>query len=90
MRCQKCESESIFSQTEILRVPDILIIHLKRFYYSSGGMHKIKNRVKFPLTNLDIGELMISTEKKDGLTVETTRENQVYDLYGVVNHSGNA
>mmetsp|Transcript_21310 Transcript_21310/g.21101 ORF Transcript_21310/g.21101 Transcript_21310/m.21101 type:complete len:92 (+) Transcript_21310:308-583(+) len=74
---------------EIWRVPDILIIHLKRFSFLNGQLAKINYKVTFPLQDLDISSWMISSEKTSGNTVSTTRENCLYDLFAVVNHSGN-
>ncbi|CAG9314363.1 unnamed protein product [Blepharisma stoltei] len=88
MICKKCPEQKIVGQTEIWRVPDILIIHLKRFRYNKNRLEKICNTINFPLESLDISSWMLSSEKTVGNTVSTTRENCMYDLFAVVNHSG--
>lgn len=74
---------------DVWKLPDILIIQLKRFRYTSGGISKINNLIEFPLTALDAKELMKAYTHSIGYTVSDAPENQLYDLYGVVNHTGN-
>ena len=50
------------TQTEIWRLPDILIIHLKRFHYKKLAMHKITNLVDFPLSKLNLRDFMLSNK----------------------------
>ena len=56
--------------------PNILVIDLKRFNHRN-----MKNQilVSFPLENLDLSKYVLGYKKED----------YVYDLYGVCNHSGN-
>ncbi|CAG9317700.1 unnamed protein product [Blepharisma stoltei] len=89
IECGHCNYPKFTTQMEIWRVPDILIIHLKRFSFLNGQLAKINYKVTFPLQDLDISSWMISSEKTSGNTVSTTRENCLYDLFAVVNHSGN-
>lgn len=69
-------------------MPDILIVHLKRFAYDGTGFKKLSNLVNFPLTYFDLSSIMSSSETRAGITVSTAKENYMYDLYAVVNHSG--
>jgi len=89
-KCEKCEHQNSKSQTEIWRVPDILIIQIKRFSFRGFIPQKINNLVEFPTKCLDISNWMLSSQKKAGLTISDARENFMYDLFGVVNHSGSA
>ncbi|CAG9332096.1 unnamed protein product [Blepharisma stoltei] len=87
-KCEKCSHDKKQSQIEIWRVPDILIVHLKRFSFDGNGFKKLSNLVTFPLTYLDLSSIMANTENKTGITISTTKENYMYDLFAVVNHSG--
>jgi len=41
-------------QTSIIRAPDVLILHLKRFGMTARWREKIRTRVVFPFTALDM------------------------------------
>ena len=60
----------------ISHLPDILILHLKRFNFDGGYLDKIEDLVTFPLRNLDMQKYVIN-----GVHCSTT-----YDLYAVINH----
>ena len=57
-------------------LPDILVIDFKRF---SNDNRKNRSKVHFPLTGLDLSKYVVGYNK----------EQYVYDLYGVCNHTGN-
>jgi len=79
--CNKCKEHQRASKTmEIWSSNDILIIHLKRFKYTKWNREKIDREVKFPLEGLDISPWVVDKD--------ASRENCLYDLYGVSNHSG--
>ena len=42
----------------IWRPPPILIIHLKRFKFTTSGFIKLKSNVEYPLKDLDLAEYM--------------------------------
>lgn len=88
IKCETCAHNVHDSQVEIWRLPDLLIIHLKRFSFTNGKLMKIGHLVKFPLVGLDMSFWMLNSKKKKGVTIKTTRENYLYDLYAVVNHTG--
>lgn len=53
--CGKCRQQrKCTRQLEIWRLPDILVIHLKRFYYKGPMKKKINIDVKFG-AKLDLG-----------------------------------
>jgi ubiquitin C-terminal hydrolase len=86
--CEACKTMgSVGLQQQIWRVPDILVIVLKRFAYQAGVLEKITQTVTFPLLALDLSTWM-RTESSSGLTRSTTAFQRAYDLYAVVNHSG--
>ena len=90
--CVKCRGNEGKSKTDICRLPDILIVHLKRFRYEGTRPLKITNKVDFPLTDLDMSVILTENRgsmKINELTESNSRDNNLYDLFAVVNHSGN-
>ncbi len=77
--CSRCKELRRASKTlEIWKVPDILVIHLKRFSANRGLRDKIDSVVDFPIENLDLSDRVGLSEGK-GMT---------YDLFAVDNHYG--
>jgi len=78
--CSKCKEHQNSKKTaSIWKLPDELIIHLKRFSYGGDFADKVKTPVSFPLVGLDLSPYMADQEHK---------EEYIYDLFGVSNHSG--
>ena len=61
-------------QLTLKTLPDILIVHLKRFQYTDTYRDKITSVVEFPLTDLDMSAHLSS---------EVQKENVKYNLYGI-------
>jgi ubiquitin carboxyl-terminal hydrolase 4/11/15 len=77
--CSRCKERRRATKTlEIWTVPDILIIHLKRFSGQRTFRDKMDNLVDFPVEGLDLSGKVGFPEGKD-LT---------YDLFAVDNHYG--
>lgn len=87
--CNKCKAHVLASKKmELYRVPQILVVHLKRFktskvsnygsFYFSQGSKKITVTVDFPLESLDLRSYVLGADK----------ENAIYDLFAVSNHFG--
>lgn len=77
--CSKCETQMrVYKKLEIWKVPDILIIHLKRFNFNRRSRNKITDLIKFPIEGLDLDEYIINPKEK-GYT---------YNLFAVSNHTG--
>ena len=87
--CKKCGNNQSTSKTDICRLPDVLIIHLKRFRFEGSSPLKINNKVEFPLIGLDLSSLLMENKKIYELTQSNSKDNNLYDLFAVVNHSGN-
>ncbi|OMJ66845.1 hypothetical protein SteCoe_36175 [Stentor coeruleus] len=87
-KCEQCSNPHQESCIEILRLPDILILHLKRMRFVSSQLTKINSLVKFPLENLDMKGFMKNSKKSMGNTVKNTKNNYLYDLFAVVEHEG--
>ena len=69
------EKHMIKRQIQFFKLPDVLIIDLKRF---NNMMSKNQSKVDIPLKNLDLSQFVNGYNKTQ----------YVYDLYGVCNHSG--
>jgi ubiquitin carboxyl-terminal hydrolase 4/11/15 len=77
--CSNCKEMRRATKTlDIWTVPDILIIHLKRFSGFRSFRDKIDDKVDFPVEGLDLSGKVGFPEDK----------NLVYDLFAVDNHFG--
>merc|ERR1712226_805368 len=79
--CSTCkEHRQQRKKLDLCSLPEVLVIHLKRFGRDSmdGPLTKICSPVEFPL-ELDLGEFV----RQKGL------ERTTFQLHGVVNHHGN-
>jgi len=55
-RCERCKVPvSIRKQIVIWRLPPVLIIHLKRFYYSTWRKEKLDTIIDYTVRDLDLG-----------------------------------
>ena len=61
------------------RMPEILIVHLKRFNNDRWSREKNSAVVDFPLLNLDMSPWVVNEDEK---------KNSQYDLYAVSQHYG--
>ena len=79
--CSSCkEHVQANKKCDLFKLPDILIISLKRFVYDAYRRDKIDTYVDFPLENLDLTPFMLDANGNNG--------NNLYDLYGISNHYG--
>jgi len=98
--CPTCkEFKEATKQVDLWSLPDILVIHLKRFSAGRMSRDKISDLVDFPLEGLDLSNrtvykelaerLMTTSEGKELLqTDQTSDEPMLYDLFAVDNHFG--
>ena len=80
--CEKCNSKTeAIKKLRLHRLPEALILHIKRFKYKGTNIEKLENFVKFPLKGLDI---------RDHTSFECPHppEDCIYDLYAAANHTG--
>jgi ubiquitin carboxyl-terminal hydrolase 4/11/15 len=78
--CSECkEFRQAKKKFDLWKLPNILIVHLKRFSYTRMWRDKISTLVDFPITGLDMSTFCSNTEHKD---------DAIYDLYGISNHMG--
>lgn len=77
--CPRCkEHRQATKKLDLWKLPDILVVHLKRFSYSRYLKNKLDTFVNFPIGNLDLSKYVKS---KDG-------QSHVYELYAISNHYG--
>jgi len=100
--CSQCKQHTnAVVQTSIWRLPEILILQLKRFQTSITWREKLNALVTFPLNGLDMSEYMAEaaydpleaesrTEERQSEELMATidRGEAVYDLFAVANHLG--
>ncbi|OQR82782.1 ubiquitin-specific protease [Achlya hypogyna] len=80
--CSKCKTHrSVVKKINLQRCPHVLVLHLKRFSYTTYSRDKISTAVKFPAEGLNLKEYCT----KDNLHYDKTWD---YDLIGVINHMG--
>ncbi|XP_078372001.1 ubiquitin carboxyl-terminal hydrolase 19-like isoform X3 [Oculina patagonica] len=79
--CPECKAHrEATKQLSVWRLPEILIIHLKRFSFRNILFKdKITKLVEFPLRGLDMSRFTLGKDDKEG---------SLYDLFAVANHSG--
>lgn len=78
-KCNKCDSKQDASkQTGFWLLPEILIVHFKRFDYNGN---KITKRIEFPINNLNLSRFKVTANPD-------TQEMEFYDLYAVISHTG--
>lgn len=80
--CNRCkEHVRAWKQYHLYRTPPILIVHLKRFHFSSFNHRrdKIDSFINFPLKGLDLRREVIYWENG---------EEPIYDCYAISNHFG--
>ncbi|KAM6980599.1 ubiquitin carboxyl-terminal hydrolase 50-like [Aplochiton taeniatus] len=79
MLCRECGvRRNTTVQTSLVKPPEILVLHLKRFGFQGSNKRKLRTNVLFSLENLDLSPFLSSC---------ATRQYS-YSLYAVVNHTG--
>jgi ubiquitin C-terminal hydrolase len=82
--CKDCKKhQRAYKKLELFYTPPLLVLHLKRFSYSSMGRYrtyadKIGTVIDFPLNDLDISPYIIGPDSSKA----------VYELYAVSQHYG--
>lgn len=78
--CPKCKvHRQATKKLDLWRLPDVLVVHLKRFSFSRLWREKLDTTVEFPHEALDLSSF---------LNAKADKEKYIYDLYGVSNHYG--
>jgi ubiquitin carboxyl-terminal hydrolase 4/11 len=78
--CPRCkEHRQANKKFELWKVPDILVMHLKRFSSNRNFRDKLELHVDYPIEGLDLNGRVISNEEE---------KSMIYDLIAVDNHYG--
>ncbi|KAL6875597.1 hypothetical protein ACP4OV_013110 [Aristida adscensionis] len=78
--CPGCkEQRQASKKLDLWRLPEVLVIHLKRFSFSRSTKQKLETFVNFPLHNLDLTHYIANKKSS---------HRQIYELYAVSNHYG--
>lgn len=79
LNCENCKTKKTFNKIQSFsKSPNFLIIHLKRFYYKKGDIHKTDHLIDFPLENLNITKYCLLNKRK-----------VFYRLFAISCHEGN-
>ena len=65
---------------DLWRLPEVLVIHLKRFSYTQFTRNKLETFVDFPISDLDLSSY---------IATKNDEPNSQYHLYAISNHYGN-
>lgn len=80
--CERCkEKTSAIKLLRPYRLPDSLILHVKRFRHKGAGVDKLTTDVAFPLRGLDLFAHLAAESPH-------SPDETLYDLYAVSYHSG--
>lgn len=92
--CKQLQQGTV--QMSLWTLPDILILHLKRFRQVGEKRNKLSTQVHFPLAGLDMGRHVV--KRSTGARLPSASKQQpesgrraadvLYDLYAVCNHHG--
>ncbi|KAF8637637.1 hypothetical protein AX17_002705 [Amanita inopinata Kibby_2008] len=97
--CPQCKKhQQATKKFDLWNVPDILVVHLKRFSNSRTLRDKIDAFVDFPVEGLDLGSMVREREVAKKLVEQSIDISQlnltnldeplIYDLFGVDEHMG--
>lgn len=78
--CPQCkERRQASKKLDLWRLPEVLVIHLKRFSYSRSMKHKLETFVNFPIHDFDLTNYVAN---------KSNSRQQLYELYALTNHYG--
>lgn len=80
--CAKCKTKrNATKKLTISKLPDVLIIHFKRFESKGPWRDKLNTSIDFPLTGLDMTKYL-------GEASQHNPVKSIYDVFGIVYHRG--
>ncbi|KAG5438502.1 hypothetical protein PCANB_002606 [Pneumocystis canis] len=86
--CSKCKKPRDATKTlSISKIPQILLIHLKRFRIYGHWKDKINTKVDFLINNFDLTDFLLDSIRS--FSNSSNHEQNLYHLYAVTNHYGN-
>ncbi|XP_030638392.1 ubiquitin carboxyl-terminal hydrolase 43a [Chanos chanos] len=94
-KCPHCKQlQQGMVKMSLWTLPDILILHLKRFRQVGERRNKLSTLVRFPLTGLDMAPHVVKRSQSTRNlspwppTWKQSETDFLYDLYAVCNHHG--
>lgn len=79
--CPCCKKhQQAMKKLDLWRLPEVLVIHLKRFSYTQFTRNKLETFVDFPTTDLDLSPYIAN---------KSEQPSSHYHLYAISNHYGN-
>ncbi|VAH46399.1 unnamed protein product [Triticum turgidum subsp. durum] len=79
--CPCCKKhQQAMKKLDLWRLPEVLVIHLKRFSYTQFTRNKLETFVDFPISDLDLSSY---------ITTENEQPYNHYRLYAISSHYGN-
>ena len=80
--CPRCkEHRQASKKLDLWRLPEVLVVHLKRFSYSRFFKNKLDTLVEYPLRDLDLTAYLPAEQTAGQGALR-------YDLYAISNHFG--
>ncbi|CAK5127159.1 unnamed protein product [Meloidogyne enterolobii] len=83
--CSKCGKQDFLRSLYIWRLPEVLIIHIKRFNFEDGQTVKDSRAIDFPVDDLDMRRYIHPASPDSSKETIT-----LYSLYAIVAHTGTA
>ncbi|VFQ95974.1 unnamed protein product [Cuscuta campestris] len=78
--CPQCkERRQASKKLDLWRLPEVLVIHLKRFSFSRSMKHKLETFINFPIHDFDVTKYVAN---------KNNSQRQLYELYALTNHYG--
>ncbi|RUS72412.1 hypothetical protein EGW08_019830 [Elysia chlorotica] len=96
--CPHCkqQQQGTIKTLGLWSLPDILVLHLKRFKQTGLRRSKLNTLVDFPVEGLDMSPYLARRKETEGGSsvhgrnnTQLRRDDYTYDLLGVSNHYGN-
>lgn len=99
----RCRQQGTIKSISLWSLPDILVIHLKRFKQEGVKRNKLNTLITFPITSLDMSHHLTQQNNMDRHSIrippvspwQRNKQNSagcddnLFDLYAVCNHYGN-
>ena len=89
--CSVCKDHvQAYKECGVYFVPNILVVHLKRFQFSSSSHRrdKIESYIDYPIEGLDLSGIVMRNEVSMKCVGEQNQLPPIYDLVAVSNHFG--
>ncbi|CAO3599291.1 unnamed protein product [Absidia cylindrospora] len=84
--CPQCkEHQRATKKFDIWHLPEIMVVHLKRFSHTRTLRDKIDALIDFPMEELDMTDRVLGVKNPHDIALE---DRFIYDLYAVDNHFG--